>query len=142
MSPAKDMYKVVSNPIKFTEFIKAMKDARVVSKKDNLVKFYQRSDLPLLGSFSFTSLYLYKPPKFIFQKAISGDITKGRWIWHFENINESQSLAAYSFYMDIRQISWILRVLFSVDPTLEQGSSLGGGLAILKKMYNQAKKKN
>ncbi|GAB4289312.1 MAG: hypothetical protein Kow0090_01940 [Myxococcota bacterium] len=133
-APQKLFFEVLARPEEYPKYIEAVKRADILYAKNNLKKMDITLKMPLLGSVNYQADFLIKEPSFVYVKALGGDIKNGRWIWQAEPIGETKSLIAYSYYADMREMSWFFNVLFAIDPTMEHGANIGGGITTVKKI--------
>jgi ribosome-associated toxin RatA of RatAB toxin-antitoxin module len=125
----------------YNEFMPNAKKIIVLSRdRDDAVLSYT-IDLPG-PDFVYTLRHHHTPytKVDIWPENDKGDIKTGAWRWELFPYGENKTILVYTFYTDIRESSWILKIALKSDPSMEHGINIATGLVTVNAIKRRAEK--
>ena len=69
-------------------------------------------------------------PRRVHQRVLEGDLKGSASLMELLPLSDTDTLVAYSFFLDPTRSGWIMRKIYSLDPVIEHTMSVAGGVNI------------
>ena len=137
----KKTWDAVTDYDQYNEFMPRAKKIIVLSRDGNEAVLSYTIDLPG-PDFEYTLRHHHTPytKVDIWPENDKGDIKTGAWRWELFPYGENKTILVYTFYTDIRESSWILKIALKSDPSMEHGINIATGLVTVNAIKRRAEK--
>lgn len=113
--------------------------ARVISESAKKIDFEWGIDLPLVDVEG--QMQLREHRDMIAIDAISGALNGGRWRFDVSELTPKSSVVTGWTRFDMKNSTWLIEHLISVDPNISHGLSAAADVMLLRSLRSRAKKK-
>jgi ribosome-associated toxin RatA of RatAB toxin-antitoxin module len=140
-APVKKTWDAVTDYDHYNEFMPRAKKIIVLSREGGDAVLSYTIDLPG-PDFVYTLRHHHTPMTRvdIWPENDKGDIKTGAWRWELFPYSENKTILVYTFYTDIRESSWILKIALKSDPSMEHGINIATGLVTVNAIKRWAEK--
>jgi hypothetical protein len=140
-APVKKTWDAVTDYDHYNEIMPRAKKIVVISRENGDAILNYKIDLPG-PDFVYTLRHHHTPMTRvdIWPEDDKGDIKTGAWRWELFPIGGNKTILVYTFYTDIRESSWILKIALKSDPSMEHGINIATGLVTVNAIKRWAEK--
>jgi hypothetical protein len=112
----------------------------LVSNENGKADFDWGIDLPFVDVSGRMRLHLEDEDKVVAVDAISGALNGGRWRFEANEVSKNSSVVVGWTSFDMKNSTWLLQYLISVDPYLGHGLSAAADIMLIRSLRSRAEK--
>lgn len=135
-TPPAQLYEVVANPEQYPKRTSHISEVTVLERTNEKIRYRSVVELMRLRYTSEEELWLY--PQRVVQRTRTGDLEGAAWQLELQPLSSTETLAAYSYYMDPSRHGWVIRQIFALDPLVEHIFAISGGYGSLSGLVRAA----
>ena len=132
-----NMAKIVQNPAKYPDFIPNFAKQKVTKQPSGKLKMEWELEVPM-ANLTGTSMMTIESDGSVDVVAVGGDIKRGRWRWEFNERPGGVLVPVHYAYSDVRESSWVTRMIVEKQPLFEHGIVIASGTVALHAMKARA----
>ena len=133
----KKMAAIVQDPARYPEFIPNFAEQIVTRIAPNRLKMEWELEVPMVNM-NGISMMTIEPTGAVDVVAVDGDIQRGRWRWEFNERPDGTVIPIHYAYTDVRESSWVTRLLIERQPLFEHGIVIASGAVAMNAMKARA----
>jgi ribosome-associated toxin RatA of RatAB toxin-antitoxin module len=138
-TPEERLWKVVTTPSEFAQFVPGLKRCDVLSDDGTEAVYDLEIKVPVLPNIHYTSRMIRELDRErVRTLCIKGDAKGSVYGWDFAKVSPSQTLAIYQLNGQLRKQSWLFRKMFESEPFFEHGVNVSVALATMMAMRGRA----
>jgi ribosome-associated toxin RatA of RatAB toxin-antitoxin module len=134
---AERMRSVVADADAYPEFIDSLAEQTSSRRTDGGLDLRWKISVPM-ASMRGTSRMTFADDGSIDVRTTEGDIKDGRWRWEFLSLDDEHAVPVHYAYHDLRESSFVTRLLLRSEPLLEHGIVGAAAMVALNSMRARA----
>ncbi len=122
------IYGIISDPTQYPKFLTSLKKLTITGSTGPRIRYSSVAELMTLQYRQSEEVLL--EPRRVHQRVLEGDLKGSASLMELLPLSDTDTLVAYSFFLDPTRSGWIMRKIYSLDPVIEHTMSVAGGVNI------------